>query len=344
MVLNLTVDAPAADGILTPYPSGSERPNFSTLNYTRGQTVANLAVVPVGPDGGVVVYSSQRSDVVADLFGYFSTTELAPDSGLYHPLTPSRVSDSRLSGGGGPLGANETRAITVAGVGGVPASGVSSVTLNVTVDRPTARGFVAAFPTGTVFPAGQSYPETSNLNFYPGDLRSSRVVVPVGADGQVSFFNLAGRTSLVVDVVGWFSAAGSNDSTGSQFVAVAPTRDLDTRDNLAGQGRFGAGEARAVDLTDAANLPTAGLTAVVTNVTGVLPTRDGFLRVYPPGPLPGTSDVNFRAGQIVPNLTFAGVDGAGRTTIRNEFGQTDVVVDVSGYFTVTPPVIGGPQG
>ncbi|KJY23473.1 N-acetylmuramoyl-L-alanine amidase [Streptomyces sp. NRRL S-104] len=55
------------------HPHGAARPGVSNLNYTAGQTVANLVVVPV-VDGQVTFYNnSGTADVIADLNGYFTS-------------------------------------------------------------------------------------------------------------------------------------------------------------------------------------------------------------------------------------------------------------------------------
>jgi len=263
VVINLTVDAPDEAGFVTAYPSDQPRPVVSSLNFAKGQTRANLVIVPLAADGSITLYAQQQTQLVADVFGYFATQALT-DSGLFHPLTPSRLLDTRV-GNNTPLSTDETRNLAVTGTGGVPASGVEAVVLNVTVSRPTGAGYVSAFPKGAPFNK-----MTSNVNFQPGDLASTRVIVPVGADGSVSFYNFNGNTPLVVDVTGWFSATGSNDTTGAQFVAVDPARVVDSRFPEVGTtgGALGVGENRPLQLTGGANVPTAGTVAVVRNLTG----------------------------------------------------------------------------
>ncbi|GAC1494216.1 MAG: hypothetical protein NVS2B15_15420 [Pseudarthrobacter sp.] len=70
---NLTVTEPQSYGFLIAYASGSSLPNASNLNFTASQTVPNLAVVPVGPDGKVSIFnrSSGTSQLIADVAGYF---------------------------------------------------------------------------------------------------------------------------------------------------------------------------------------------------------------------------------------------------------------------------------
>ena len=49
------------------------------------------------------------------------------------------------------------------GRGGLPATGVGAVVLNVTATGPTAQGYL------TVYPTGGTRPTASNLNFMPGE-------------------------------------------------------------------------------------------------------------------------------------------------------------------------------
>ena len=81
--------------------------------------------------------------------------------GVFTSLAPSRLLDTRI-GVGAPkalVAAGGTVHLQVAGRGGVPASGVSAVALNVTVTAPAKPGHLSVFADGT------SRPGTSNLNF-----------------------------------------------------------------------------------------------------------------------------------------------------------------------------------
>jgi hypothetical protein len=68
----------------------------------------------------------------------------------------------------------------------------------VTATRPTTKTYI------TVWPAGDPRPDASNLNVVAGQSRPNLVIARVGANGQVSLYNEAGTTDLVVDVLGWF--------------------------------------------------------------------------------------------------------------------------------------------
>jgi len=132
-----------------------------------------------------------------------------PGQPTYVTITPARLMDTRpggttndgISAGGGALGPCTTRLFTVTGRGGVPATGVGAVVLNVTATGPTTGGYL------TVSPAGEARPATSNLNFGPGRTIANSVIAKVGANGQVSVSLDSGTTHLAVDVAGWFPTA-----------------------------------------------------------------------------------------------------------------------------------------
>ncbi|WP_441250427.1 PKD domain-containing protein [Kitasatospora sp. McL0602] len=71
VLVNLTATNPTAAGFLTAYAAGSPRPLTSILNFAPGQTVPNLAFVPVSSDGYIEVYNhSGNTDVLVDIQGY----------------------------------------------------------------------------------------------------------------------------------------------------------------------------------------------------------------------------------------------------------------------------------
>jgi hypothetical protein len=76
----------------------------------------------------------------------------------------------------------------------------------------------------------------------------------------------------------------------------------------------------------------AGATAVFLNTTVTNTTASSFLTVYPNAPKPTASDLNWVAGQTIPNLTLATLSSTGSTNFYNGAGRTDLVLDLSGYF------------
>ena len=200
-MLNITVTQPKQAGFITAYPDGTTQPTASNLNFSANQTIPNLVIAPVGTDGVVDLFNGSTGTVqlIADVSGwYLSGTPVA--AGGLTPLPPSRILDTRTNNGAtGPVAAHGTVALQVDGQGGVPASGVSAVVLNITVTQPTQAGFI------TVYPDGTTQPTASNLNFSANQTIPNLVIAPVGTDGVVDLFNgSTGTVQLIADVSGWF--------------------------------------------------------------------------------------------------------------------------------------------
>ncbi len=248
-------------------------------------------------------------------------------AGRYHPLAPSRIYDSR--GSGGPLGPNATRDIQVTGQGGVPASGVSAVIVNVTVTNTTAPSYL------TVFPTGFTRPVTSNLNWTAGTTIANLVEVAVGDAGQDTVYNAYGNTDVVLDVAGWVSIPGGTATPDGLYNPLVPARILDTRN---GTGGFtmpvGSGQTIDVQVTGRGLVPAGGVAAAVFNVTATNGTVGGYLTVFPTGGSPPlASNVNFVANQTVPNRVAVMLGTGGKVSIFNPSGSVNVVLDVNGWFT-----------
>jgi hypothetical protein len=216
--------------------------------------------------------------------------------------------------------------VTVAGVGGVPTTGVSAVVLNVTAVDQTANGVFTVFPTGTTRPLA------SNLNWIPGQTVPNRVVVPLTAGvGQESIYNPLGSADAVVDVNGYFT---DSTAAGSGFFTLFPSRIVDSRNGTGGfSAPLGAGATFTVTVAGHGGVPSAGATAVIINVTVANPTAASDLVVSPAGVASTTSDLNWVAGQTVPNLVVVKLSALGKIDITNAFGTTNVIVDVVGYYT-----------
>ena len=85
------------------------------------------------------------------------------------------------------------------GRGGVPASNVAAVVMNLTATGPSASGFLTAYPSGS------ARPTASNLNFSAGQTLPNLVTVKVGDGGRVSITNSSpGTVHLIADVEGYY--------------------------------------------------------------------------------------------------------------------------------------------
>jgi hypothetical protein len=76
-VLNLTITDPASAGFLTAYPCGSPKPNTSNVNFTPGQTVANLSVIKIGAAGKICLVSDQPTQLIVDITSFDTGSESA---------------------------------------------------------------------------------------------------------------------------------------------------------------------------------------------------------------------------------------------------------------------------
>jgi hypothetical protein len=147
------------------------------------------------------------------------------------------------------------------------------------------------------------------------------------------------------------TACGDPDFTqtivpGGHFVPLTPARIEDTRLAVGGlTAPLGPGVTAEVQVTGRGGVPATGVSAVVLNTTVTQPTAGGWLTLHPAGtPRPTASNLNFVAGQTVPNLVVVKVGAGGKVAVFNSAGTTQVILDVAGYYTDRPAVTGGFEG
>jgi hypothetical protein len=205
VILNVAATETAGPGYLTIWTEGAARPvpaanlNYPTANYT----VGNSVITGVN-DGKVQIFSLARADVIVDVVGYMTgDTDPSGDSwaGLYVPLLPQRLYDSRHRAA--PcrtpnLGAGQTFSLPVAGQLHVPSSGVSAVTMNLTMADTLQAGFLEAFPTDTTRPD----PYSSVNAVRSGQTVGNHAVVAINAGG-IDLFSSNG-TNFIADITGYF--------------------------------------------------------------------------------------------------------------------------------------------
>jgi hypothetical protein len=170
-------------------------------------------------------------------------------SGGLVPVTPVRLLDSRTgpalaTGPGGRVD------LAVTGRGGIPSDGVLAVVLQVTAICPSATTTLA------VWPAGVTRPSAVNVSLPARGARTVTVVVPVGAQGQVSIGNAAGVTGLLVDAVGYTVIGGT------PLTSVPDTRILDGRVT----GPIPSGASQTVTLPTISGIAPDRMTAVLAQI------------------------------------------------------------------------------
>lgn len=250
----------------------------------------------------------------------------ASTSNDYVALSPGGLLLDTRNGTGAPAGirgAESTTDFPVLGVGGVPATGVSAVLVDVTAVSPTANTFL------TVFPQGSTRPATSSLNASPGEIISTTQVVRPGPDGRVSVHNRAGTVHVVVEVHGYFTVGA-----GGGLVAVPHTRVVDTRNGTGTTvGKIPTNGSRTFTFTG--GVVPSGATSVFLDVAVVGSTGASFLRAYPEGGADATSVLDYVGGITAQGVTVK-LSSAGRATFLNQGPAVDLVISVQGYVTADP--------
>jgi trimeric autotransporter adhesin len=322
--MNVTVVQPEGSGYVTVYPCGT-RPEVSSVNYVAGANVPNQVIAPVSADGEVCFYSFATTHLLADLNGYF------PVGSGFTAVAPDRVFDTRPGVADGLRvvakqkvgGATELKVKLTDIAGVVPATGVSAVSLNVTVAQPEGSGYVTVYPCGT-------RPEVSSVNYVAGQVVANAVIAPVSADGEICLYSFA-PTHLLADINGYFPV-------GTGFTAVAPDRVFDTRPGVAdglrvvAKQKVGGATELKVKVTDIAGVvPATGVGAVSLNVTVAQPEGSGYATVYPCGTRPEASNLNYVAGQVVANAVIAPVSADGEICLYS-FAPAHLLADINGYF------------
>jgi hypothetical protein len=324
-VLNVSVTQASAPGFVTVWPCGSPQPLASNLNFAAGETISNLVTTKLGVGGNVCMVSLAPTHLLADVNGYF------PMGAAYTALVPARLLDSRpgaatIDGSAAGIGLRDAGSVTelqVGGRGGIPAD-ASAAVLNVSVTDSSAPGFV------TVWPCGTPQPLASNLNYTAGQTIPNLVTTKLGTDGKVCIATLA-ATHLLADVSGFFPA-------GAAYTALVPARFLDSRpgaattDGLgAGIGMRDAGSVTELQVGGRDGIP-ADASAAVLNVSVTESSGAGFVTVWPCGtPQPLASNLNYTAGQTIPNLVIAKLGTDGKVCIAT-LAATHLLADVNGFF------------
>ncbi|KQY47509.1 Ig-like domain-containing protein [Cellulomonas sp. Root137] len=318
--------------------TSSANPAASRQSVTLGATVVRSGKLPTGKvtfyDGATKLGESTLSSGVAT----FATTTLGvgthqltavwvgdassaattsdpleqtitPAGAAYTPVTPTRAMSFESVPGG------QTYTLQLEGA----PVGATAVALNVTVANPSSNTYVSACPGGT---STTDCKKSSNVNPYAGRNTPNMVIVKLGADDTVTFYNDAGVVQLIADVQGWFVEGGTGGAT---YAPVAPTRAMSFQS-------IGAGQMYTLTLP---NVP-AGATAVALNVTAANPTSNTYVSACPGGTgltiCKKSSSLNPYAGANTPNMVIVKLGTGGKVSFYNDAGTVQLIADVQGWF------------
>lgn len=227
----------------------------------------------------------------------------------------------------------------VTGVGAVPSTGVAAVSLQVTMSKPTWASSLTAGP------AGGTMPSVRRVSASMNQTSTTSMVLPVGADGKVSFATSYAATDLVVSVVGFYLDPAAPESVvrevasdgGDRYHALAATRLQSGTDRA-----MGAGDRRRVVVAGVRGVDPAASAAVLSVTVGSGSGR-GSLFVYPAGAeRPAQALVEYgRSAQTVQTTVPLGNDGA---VVVENVGKAGRPVDVDLVGSYEPQALAGGLG
>jgi hypothetical protein len=219
MLSNITVTGTTGAGYLTAdscenLQAGEQ--TRSNINYGNDDTVANLAVVPMGVVGdkpGFCTLANASLNQIIDVQGVFAPSPVGQWG--YSPAVPTRLIDTRKC---------TDNCADVFKAGAVikmsAPAGASAVLINLTLTDGKAAGYATADKCSALVPGPQSQ---SNANVTVGRSVANLAVVPVDADGSFCIYT-SSATRVLVDVQGTFSPSGD-----LRFIPVSSVRRFDSR-------------------------------------------------------------------------------------------------------------------
>ncbi len=148
VIANVTATQASAPGFVAAYPQAwGVVGATSNLNVEqRGETMANLAVVPVGANGKIAVLTQGGTHLVVDIFGYYSAAPAGATSGRLFAPAPRRVLDTRVGKGLPGSVPAKPRAESITTIDLTSVGTASAVVLNLTATQASGPGYLQVLP------------------------------------------------------------------------------------------------------------------------------------------------------------------------------------------------------
>jgi len=323
--LNATVGASAGAGTLFGRPNADTgRATMLIYNGVSGEYTSNTATVAVGADGTIQVMTETASRLILDVQGYYTANTDGTAAGGFVSVA-KRIVDTR-SGLGAPkaaLAPGKSVDVQITGANGIP-SGASGVVVNlIAINGTDADGYLTPYATGATKPA-------NSLHYAPSESTSIQAQVPLSADGKLTITNSSTTANLLVDLQGYFTAAGK----GGAVFTPAYGRAYDSR--ATGNTALTENETRSIQIAGTAGVPVmgSGITAVVLTLIVAHGGSNGYADAWADGTTkPNTSAINFQTNEIQTNTITVPLGANGKISLRNAAKATNYVVDVQGWYT-----------
>lgn len=305
----ITVDYATSNG--TASAPSDYTATSGTVTFAPGDTSETVSVAVAGDTTAEanqtfnLGFSNPANATVGDATAVGTITD--DDSlGTFTPISVTKVLDRSIGGG-------QRIVVDVTGVAGVPETGVGAVAVNVSVLNATRTGYLSVTPSTTT---------RRTVELAAGEPASNLAVIPVGSDGKIRFYNSSGTSSVEAYLVGWYAKATVSPPA-SHFKPKAATGLLDKV--------IGANKTIRLDVTGVGGVPSSNVRAVALNISGVDPTKRGFISVGPEATSLRRA-VELSAGESASHVVIVRVGSQGSVRIHNGPGSTRVVVQVVGWY------------
>ena len=203
--MNVTALDSDAPGFVTVQPCGLTSLETSNVNVVPGAVTPNLVMTQPDADGNVCITASTTMHLIVDRFASFASDtpiDLGP---------PRRVTDTRTDGS-----TRSAERVVRFSVGDTQSEPIAGVFMNLTIVEAQNVGF------GTAYPCAGGRPDTSNINFGPGQTIANFAVVQPDVNGEICVYSSA-AADILIDVMG---------SAGAGFRGIRPSRLVDTRSGV----------------------------------------------------------------------------------------------------------------
>ncbi|MBT1665416.1 hypothetical protein [Curtobacterium flaccumfaciens] len=323
--LNATVGASTGAGTLFGRPNADTgRATMLIYNGVSGEYTSNTATVAVDTDGTIQVMTETASRLILDVQGYYTANTDGTAAGGFVSVA-KRIVDTR-SGLGAPkaaLAPGKSVDVQITGANGIP-SGASGVVVSlIAINGTDADGYFTPYATGATRPA-------NSLHYAPSESTSIQAQVPLSADGKITIANSSTTANLLVDLQGYFTAAGK----GGAVFTPAYGRAYDSR--ATGNTALAENETRSIQIAGTAGVPVmgSGITAVVLTLIVAHGGSNGYADAWADGTTkPNTSAINFQTNEIQTNTITVPLGANGKISLRNAAKATNYVIDVQGWYT-----------
>ena len=275
------------------------------------------------------VYVSNVGDATVSVLG-----GVPPNALQFVPVTPCRLVDTRPDrGGNGPIPGGTSESFPIPQLGGcnIPDT-ATAYSLNVSAVPATVLGFL------TIWPTGEAQPIVATLDSLDGRIKANAAVVPAGYQGAVSVY-VTQTTNIILDINGYFEPVSGSTLA---FYPLPPCRVADTRSSSYPEG-LGAPFLPGLQQRDfpilnatSCNIPS-NAAAYSLNFSVVPHGPLGYLTVWPTGQSrPLVSTLTDIPGTVIANAAIVPAGSGGDVAVFPS-NDTDVIIDINGYFAPAGP-------